>query len=222
MAIFTSSEGNFSAKAKCITGLADGTANPDGEVKIHHCSEIGMIGSSRHQMIVFGNGERLAIEVISDDLSRDLAEVYIVAAGQRISDRCPVHLPTFVEHLEAFAKMHASSPRIQFDFSSLGYEQAFNLLHEIRTTDREVGRLTEDFVFNFHFMHSLDDAVDDWEIYVYDVGDDKQIVFRKYIDQRVNEYTPDGGPVCGVTLPRSEFIDTIDDFVAHYKSSRPQ
>lgn len=160
--------------------------------------------------MIIGKTEQFGFEVLSDDLTGELAEIYIYVAGQRVSGRNPVFLPTFVGELSGFLKSQESETPSEFDFSCLSHEEAFDLFHQISNTDNGIGCLSPTSVWNYHRLHNIDDAVDDWEIYVYDVSDQKHIVCREKHSE-----SPDGQPghIWGASLPRNEFIRILEEFV---------
>ena len=156
-------------------------------------------------MIVIGNPRCLAFEILSDDLPGELAEVYIVVAGRRISGRAPVFVPTFVSELEAFVRCQNSA-------SPSSDEEAFHLLHSVMESNEEAGGITVDDVWRYYCLHSIDDAVDDWDIYVFDSGDKKRIVCRPVRGAGMTSDISDR--IIGASLSREEFNETFRQLIS--------
>lgn len=158
----------------------------------------------------FGNPDSFAFEIaVEGDPVAELMEVAILVSKARIGGSGAVYLPTFVSELAAFGKCHESTVTSK-DFSSLTDEEAFLLLHSVAEEDAEVDGVQPTDVWNYHRLYNLDDAVDGWEIYVFDVGPNKHIVCRE-------EDSKDGNSsnrTIAAVMPRSEFLATIEELVS--------
>ena len=112
--------------------------------------------------IIFGSLDRFAIEVESLDEKREYGDIYIRICGERVGDGHQVFVPTFTAEICNFARRHQSVPFSVKDFSEISDDAAFNLLHEVVMNGVTSNGLSEREVWGYHFMHSLDDAVDGW------------------------------------------------------------
>lgn len=156
-----------------------------------------------------GNPDSFAFEiVVGDDPAAELIEVAILVSKARIGGRGPVYLPTFVSELAAFGKCHESAVPLK-DFSSLTDEEAFLLLHAVAEEDAIFDGVQSTDVWNYYRLYNLDDAVDGWEIYVFDVGPSKRIVCRKEESQEGSS----SNRIYSAVMPRSEFLATIEELV---------
>ncbi len=113
--------------------------------------------------------------------------------------------------LDGFYNAHQADSPSDFDFSALSHEAVFHLLSHIFRSDEQVEGLTPEDVWNYFGLHSLDDAVDDFEIYVYDVNDHKYLVCRLKATSSVSNEKPE--EIWSTVLPRYEFLATLEQFL---------
>lgn len=159
---------------------------------------------------IIGELQRFGFEILSDDLSGELAELYVVVSGQRVSSS-PVWIPTFVPELQGYIKPH-TQVWSSIDFSGLSDEEAFALFHEVMETEGVIRGVGPDDIWRYHLVHSLDDAVDGWEIYLFDVAGDKHIVCRENLV--TDDANGSDARFVSCTLPRAEFIRICKEFVS--------
>ena len=159
-------------------------------------------------MKVIVNSDRFSLKVLSDDLSGELAEVYIVVAGQHVSGRNPVFIPTFVGELNAFLESQKSQLS-DVDFSRLSDAEAFSLFHTVSQTGEATASVTPSDVWNHYRLHSIGDAVDDWEIYVFDIPGRKRFVCREQ-----SADTQHKNQLLSTVIPSEDFNHTLEEFIA--------
>jgi len=164
-----------------------------------------------------GDPSKFAIEVVSEDLSEALAEVHLVLDGERISGRDPVFMPTFVSELDSYRKIQIKHPDLlRFDpidppdFCDLSDEEAFVLLNDAMNERTTIKGVTDSDLYHYYRMQNLDDAVDDWLIYVFDSSQQKRIVCRRRSFKDPEGYT---GRLLSTCITRDEFDRVIRTFV---------
>lgn len=162
---------------------------------------IAILVATNIPTMIIGDLNRFGLEIISEDLSNDFAELYICIAGHRVCSQ--VHLPTFVYYLKGFFNSQQKPPPSNYDFAHLSHEAAFHLLQQVFSQQRELPGLTNEQVWNYFALHSLDDAVDDFEIFVYDVQDHKHLVCRRKLTLEI----------WAAVTPRHEFLHTLEQFL---------
>lgn len=160
---------------------------------------------------VIGNKEKFAIEVVSLDPKREYGEIYVCVSGQRIGDSSSVYVPTFASELEGVAISHEIPRYPDLQFDELADDELFSVLHRAAEKCNFSHGLTEEAVWNYFLIHSLDDAVDGWDIFIVDEGDWKRIVWRG----KNSEWCPPEhmDRVWSAKLPKDEFINVIRRFV---------
>lgn len=166
--------------------------------------------------MIIGDLKRFGIEVLCEDFASELGDVFICVSGRRVSS-APVYFPTFVSELHRFMKLHESLLFRTFDFSGLRDEEAFALLHSVLNEEQVRPNLTASDVFNYYRMHSLDDAVDGWEIYVFEVANQTHIVCRELTFPSDPELTDKR--IWSAGVPSIEFTNTIAQFVNLFQTS---
>ena len=168
-------------------------------------------------MITIGNPTTFAFEIHSDNLSDELGEIYLIVSSKRVSGRNPVYVPTFVSAISGFLQSQKSKSQVH-DFSSMMDREVFQLFHRISETDQEARGITPSDVFDCYRLHSIDDAVDDWEIYVFDSQGEKHIVCRPIVDRA--DLSCGGDGFVSTAISRQGFIDTVAEFIGVISRAR--
>ncbi len=159
----------------------------------------------------FGDRDRFAIEVVSIAANQELGEVYICISGERVSDGNPVYLPTFVGEMKSFGVTQQTAPPMNIATLGLTDQELFESLHRAMESGLSVGGFSPENVWHYHFLHSIDTAVDGCEIYVVDNDNAKKFLWRgrstrKCPVEHLNK-------VWSMQIPREEFVRVINDFV---------
>lgn len=161
-------------------------------------------------MIIAGDLERFGFEVLSEDLTGPLADLYMVVAGHRVG-KSPVWLPTYIPVLRGYLRFHGTRlPRSEFP--SMTPTEVFSLLHTIVESNQPLRGVTPTLTWEHHRLADLDDAVDDWAIYLFDSDDDKCIVCQRQWQE--GKDVTDQADIWSVVLPRREFARIVEDFLA--------
>lgn len=159
-------------------------------------------------MIVIGDPTRFAFEVLTEDKSADLIDLFIIVNGQRVSGGNPVYISTFLGSLKYFAVFHKNN-KMEHSFPPMSPDEAFDILYAVDETNAYFNLFYLNTI-GYYSLRDLDTAVDHWYIYIYDSNDGgtKTIVCRErdYIDGRTTN-----GELFSATVECDEFFKTISD-----------
>ncbi len=162
---------------------------------------------------LFGRKEVFAIDVVSFNLKELLGDMQIWICGERVGHGHGVFVPTFASKLRSFVNIHQSpsgylKENIK-DFHGIEDDRVFQMLNQVVTTGEPFNEIRVREVEGYHLMHSLDDVVDGWHIFVVD-----DRVLKRIIWQAVSPLCPPHhrDHVWSTTLPAKEFIKIINDF----------
>lgn len=161
---------------------------------------------------IFGEKDRFAIEVECIDRGQILGEVHIWIAGEQVNNKNPAYLPTVCGQLKGYAHSHRSATDDRAEFQNCSEVQIFELMHHAITNDTPIGNIGLDQIYHKHRVHSIDDIVDDWEIYIINEDDNLLIVWKG----RSEHWCPKHhlSKVWHTRILRDEFLAAIDDFAS--------
>ena len=160
---------------------------------------------------MIGDKNAFGIEVVSFERGDEYGDIFLCASGERISNGDQVFVPTFVGELAGVLTSHADPVPGRTDFSCFTDVELFNLFHHVMTTGESIADVTSDSVEQYHYLHSIDDTVDNWEIYICDVGDTKRIVWRG----KNADFCPPSHltKVWSSVVGREEFLNVLSQFL---------
>jgi Immunity protein 42 len=162
---------------------------------------------------LFGRKEVFAIDVVSFDLNQELGDIQIWICGEPVGYGYGVFVSTFASNLHSFAKIHQSPSGYLEEnvknFHGIDDDEVYRVLDFVATTGETLNEIREREAWHYHFMHSLDDVVVGWHIFVVDDGSMKRIIWKG-----VGETCPPHhrDHVWSTALPAEEFIRIITDF----------
>jgi hypothetical protein len=160
--------------------------------------------------MIFGTLEKFGIEVRSLSESLWSCGIWFCISGERINEGNNVSLGTFVTALDGFKEVHSRDRHPTFDASGMSDEEVFTTLYEVGEGRRAFQSLQGDDVWQYFLLYNIDDAVDGWEIYIFDVGGSKRILWKGIDVTTCPPHHLDR--LHATTLPREEFLGVLEEF----------
>ncbi len=163
--------------------------------------------------MVIGDCQTFAIEVLEPfSGAQALHCMQLHIAGSVIGTTTPVHVGTVAGQLEGFRKTQRAHGAAPNELLCLSGKDAFDAFHAVMNGTRSIEGLSQELVWNVYYMHSIDELLDEWEVYVHDFDNETKRIL--WASRSAGDDTATmNRSVSIATIERDVFDNVIRDFV---------